>query len=107
VTKPPTYPKPIERVGRLHGKVAAFSGRASGRTPKGGFRSISVCLSHRETAIVFGSFDLTRPLRDVVGHRKELIPMIVEQMMVVPKVRTAHMPVKDLSLDLQRKHGRQ
>src|SRR5271168_3667796 len=47
--------------------------------------------------------DLAHTLGDVVGHRKDLAGLIVEQEVVVAKVRPAHMPMKVLGLDIKSK----
>jgi hypothetical protein len=48
--------------------------------------------------------DLARALGDVVGHRKSLIGVLIEQEMVVAKVRSAGVPMKVLGLYIQGKY---
>ena len=40
----------------------------------------------------------------VVGHRKNLAAMLIEQEMVIPKVRPTHVPMKILGLQVQSKY---
>src|ERR1035438_10252679 len=40
-------------------------------------------------------------LRDVVGHRKNLAAMLIKQEMVIPKVRSAHVPMKIFGLQIE------
>ena len=53
------------------------------------------------------AFDLSRALRDGVADRKNLIGLLVEKKMVVAVVRTAHVPMKVLRLDVEREHVRE
>jgi hypothetical protein len=46
--------------------------------------------------------DLAYSLGQCVSHGEELIAMIVKHRMIVPKMRSAHMPVKILGLEIQR-----
>jgi len=50
------------------------------------------------------SSDLPHPFGDVIGHREQLIPMLIEKEVVVTEVRAAHMPVEVLRLDIDREH---
>ena len=46
--------------------------------------------------------DLAGAFRDVVRHREDLIPLFVQQQMVVAKVSPGHMPVKILGFQIER-----
>ena len=48
--------------------------------------------------------DLAHALGDVIGHRKDLVGVLIEQEMVVAKVRSAHVPMKVLGLHIKREH---
>jgi hypothetical protein len=47
--------------------------------------------------------DLSDPFGDVIGHREDLIAVIVEEEMKVTKMWSAHMPVEVLRLEIERK----
>src|ERR1700722_6443128 len=40
--------------------------------------------------------NFARPFRDRVRHRKNLVPVLIEQQMIVPEMMAAHMPMKIL-----------
>jgi hypothetical protein len=42
-----------------------------------------------------------------VGHRKDLIDLLVQKQMVITKVRTRHVLVEVLGFDVERKGGHQ
>src|ERR1700722_18224735 len=48
--------------------------------------------------------DLAHALSDVVGHRKKLVGMLIEQKVVIAKVRSAHVPMKILGLHVNSKY---
>jgi hypothetical protein len=48
-----------------------------------------------------------RPLRDRVGHREELVAMLVQQQVVAAEMRRAHMPVEVLRLQVEDEDIRQ
>src|SRR5882757_7759381 len=50
---------------------------------------------------------LSTAFRYRVSHRKELIALLVEQKVIVAKIRTAHVPVKILGLRIEREHIRE
>jgi hypothetical protein len=45
--------------------------------------------------------DLSNPLRNLIRHGKQLIPVIVEQKVVIAEVRSTHMPVKIIGFQVQ------
>ncbi len=47
-----------------------------------------------------GAADLAHALGQWVGHGEDLIALLVEQQMVVAEVRTAHVPVEVLGLEV-------
>src|SRR5215472_7959768 len=49
-----------------------------------------------------GTADLARALCDVVGHREDLLGLLVEQQMIVAEMRSRHVPVKILGLQIER-----
>src|SRR5262249_15590345 len=51
--------------------------------------------------------DLPHALRNRIGHRKDLFCLLVEQQVVVAEMRSAHVPVKVLGLDVEREHVRE
>ena len=51
-----------------------------------------------------GSTDFAGALGDVVGHRKNLRSVLIEEQMVVAKMRPAHVPVEVLRLHVEREH---
>ena len=42
------------------------------------------------------------PLRNVIGHCENLVPVVVEEQMEITKVGPAHMPVKVFGLEIKR-----
>jgi hypothetical protein len=50
-----------------------------------------------------GAAKLPGPFSEVISHGKELIAMVVQQQVVVAKMRAAHVPVKVLSLEVEGK----
>ncbi len=46
--------------------------------------------------------DLAHAFGDLVGGGEDLLGLLIEQQMIVAKMRTAHMPVKVLGLHVQR-----
>src|SRR5579872_5639567 len=48
--------------------------------------------------------DFAHALGDIVGHRKNLAGLLIEQEVVVPKVRSADVPVKVLGLYIESKY---
>ncbi len=48
--------------------------------------------------------DLADALRDRVGHRVNLVGLLIEQQVVVAEVRSAHVPMKILGLHVQREY---
>jgi hypothetical protein len=48
--------------------------------------------------------DLADALRGGVGHRVELVRLLVEQQVIVAEVRAAHVPVEVLGLEVEREH---
>src|SRR5215813_15068167 len=50
-----------------------------------------------------GTTDLSYPFGKLVRHRKNLVAVIVEQQMVIAKMRAADMPMKILCLQIKRK----
>lgn len=46
--------------------------------------------------------DFANPLRNIVSYLKTLIPMLIEQEMKIPKMRTAHVPMTILRFQIQR-----
>jgi hypothetical protein len=53
-----------------------------------------------------GPTNLTNTLGDVVSHSEDLIAVIIEQKVVIPEVRTTHMPMKVLGLQVEGKYIR-
>ena len=51
--------------------------------------------------------DLADPLGDRIGHREDLVGLFVEQQVVVAKMRSAHVPVEVLRLQVEREDVRQ
>jgi hypothetical protein len=51
-----------------------------------------------------GAADLAHALGDVVGHRKDLAGLVIEQEVIVAKMRSAHMPMKVLGLHIETKY---
>jgi hypothetical protein len=51
-----------------------------------------------------GPANLANPFGYVVRHCEDLIGMIIEEQMVIPKVRPGHMPMKVLGLQVNHKH---
>ena len=45
-----------------------------------------------------------RAFRDVVGHGEDLVGVLVQKQVVIAKVPPAHVPVKILGLDVDRKN---
>ena len=50
-----------------------------------------------------GSTDTTDPFGKHIRHRKDLIALLVQQQMIVTKMRAADMPVEVLRLEIQGK----
>ena len=46
--------------------------------------------------------DLARPFRDGVGHGEDLVGLLVQQQVVVPEMRSTHVPVEVLRLEVER-----
>jgi len=46
--------------------------------------------------------ELANPLRERVRHGEELASLFIEQQMVIPKVRAAHVPMEVLGLEVER-----
>jgi hypothetical protein len=53
-----------------------------------------------------GSTNLTNALGDIVSHVEDLIAVFVEQKVVIPEVRTAHMPMEVLGFEVESKRIR-
>ncbi|MNT35183.1 hypothetical protein D3C72_1712020 [compost metagenome] len=51
--------------------------------------------------------DLARPFGNVVGHRKDLRALFVQQRVIITEMRTGNMPVEILGLDVEREDIRQ
>ncbi len=47
---------------------------------------------------------LADTLRDGIGHRVDLVGLLIEQQMVVAEMRSAHVPVEVLGFQIQRKY---
>ena len=54
-----------------------------------------------------GSAQLADALGDGIGHRIDLVGLLVQQQVIVAKMRPAHVPVKVLGLQIERKDVRQ
>ena len=54
-----------------------------------------------------GSTDFAGALGDVVGHRKNLRSVLIEEQMVVAKMPPAHMPVEILGLQVEGEYVRE
>ena len=48
--------------------------------------------------------ELAHALGERVGHRVELVAVLVQQQVVIAKVRAAHVPVEILRLEVQGEH---
>ena len=46
--------------------------------------------------------DLAGALGDIIGHRKNLLALLVKQQVVIPEMRAGHVPVKVLGLEVER-----
>src|SRR5207249_2039630 len=53
------------------------------------------------------SAELSDALSDWICHRKKLIGLLVEEQMIIAKVRTTHVPVKIFRLHIERKDVRE
>src|SRR5258708_36177505 len=51
--------------------------------------------------------DLPRPLGNGIRHGENLLALVIEQQMIVPEMRTRHMPMEILGFEIQRKHVRE
>src|ERR1700704_2960392 len=51
-----------------------------------------------------GSTDLAYPLGDGIGHREQLIRLLIEQQMVITEVRATHVPVEILGFHIEREY---
>ena len=51
-----------------------------------------------------GFTQLAHALGNRIGHREQLVGMLIEQHVIVAEVRAAHVPMKVLGLEIQRKH---
>src|SRR5260370_42533928 len=54
-----------------------------------------------------GAADLAGPLGDIVRHSEDLLSLLVQQEMVIPKVIPSHAPVEVLGLEIKCKYIRQ
>ena len=50
------------------------------------------------------SADFSNSLRDVVGHGKQLVSVLIEQQMIVAEVRTTHVPMEVLGFEIKAEH---